>query len=291
MTLHYTQLEMLCEQYDGFLIDQFGVLLNGDGPYPGATLALEYLHDQGKRVVILSNSGKRSEANCARLVSHGFARHLFETVLSSGEVAWERIRREIGKSIPRNGSVFVMIKDGDIDPLVGLELNRTDNAKMADLLVIVSRDPVRVLSSYKNELESLSERNIPCYCLNPDKQMLVTSGGLIESAGHIADIYASLGGVVTWFGKPYAVVYEEAKKLLKPLNDNQILCIGDSLEHDIKGGGDASLSTALVRTGVLSRHNDDAIMRMFEEIHEPDYILDQFTLEFASSREIGTRLE
>ncbi len=278
MTLPYTSLEALFDRYDGFLIDQFGVLLSGDGPYPGAAKALTHIRDLGKPVVILSNSGKRAEPNCARLVSHGFARDTFQTVQSSGEVAWEMMRQEIGTSIPRNARAFVVIREGDSWPLEELGLEMTRNAKSADLLLIVSRDPARSISAYEADLETLAKRNVRCFCLNPDKHMLISSQGVTEAAGHLADIYSGLGGQVTWFGKPYPAIYESAKRLLAPLDNRQILCIGDSLEHDIVGGSQASLATALVRTGVLSSLTDSELERRFRKTRHPDHVMERFAL-------------
>ena len=62
----------LIELYDAFLIDQFGVLIDGNTAYTGAVDALAHIAHIWKPVVILSNSGKRSEPNCDRVVSFGF---------------------------------------------------------------------------------------------------------------------------------------------------------------------------------------------------------------------------
>jgi ribonucleotide monophosphatase NagD (HAD superfamily) len=62
----------LIERYDAFLIDQFGVLIDGTTAYTGAVDALAHIAHIGKPVVILSNSGKRSEPNCDRVVSFWF---------------------------------------------------------------------------------------------------------------------------------------------------------------------------------------------------------------------------
>lgn len=53
-------LSAVADAYDAFLVDQYGVLRDGRGPYPGAAETLVRLKQAGKRVIILSNSGKRS---------------------------------------------------------------------------------------------------------------------------------------------------------------------------------------------------------------------------------------
>ena len=62
------------EDFDVYLLDQFGVLHDGVRPYPGVAEALEALHDAGKKLVILTNSGKRSAPNLERLVALGVPR-------------------------------------------------------------------------------------------------------------------------------------------------------------------------------------------------------------------------
>ena len=49
----------VASRYDGFLVEQWGVLHDGTTPYPGAIACLERLRAVGKRVVLLSNSGRR----------------------------------------------------------------------------------------------------------------------------------------------------------------------------------------------------------------------------------------
>ena len=46
--------------------------------------------------------------------------------------------------------------------------------------------------------------------------------------------YEELGGEVVLLGKPAAVLYEEALRMLG-LRKDEVLAIGDSLQHDIAG--------------------------------------------------------
>jgi ribonucleotide monophosphatase NagD (HAD superfamily) len=51
-------LAALMPRYDGFLLDQWGVLHDGVRPYPGAVRRAGDAAAGGKRVIILSNSGR-----------------------------------------------------------------------------------------------------------------------------------------------------------------------------------------------------------------------------------------
>lgn len=46
--------------------------------------------------------------------------------------------------------------------------------------------------------------------------------------------YEELGGEVVRLGKPAAVLYEEALRMLG-LRKSEVLAIGDSLQHDVAG--------------------------------------------------------
>ena len=49
----------LVADFDGYILDQWGVMHDGTRPYPGAAECLQRLRAAGKRIVVLSNSSKR----------------------------------------------------------------------------------------------------------------------------------------------------------------------------------------------------------------------------------------
>jgi hypothetical protein len=59
------------------LLDQFGVLHDGQQPYPHAIAAVEQLHAAGKHVLVLSNSSRRSGGTIGKLAKMGFKEHWF----------------------------------------------------------------------------------------------------------------------------------------------------------------------------------------------------------------------
>ncbi|MEM9581519.1 MAG: TIGR01459 family HAD-type hydrolase [Pseudomonadota bacterium] len=273
----YEDLSLLFDRYEAFLIDQFGVLLSGTGPYPGAQVALAGLAKRGKPVVILSNSGKRSEVNTARLVQHGFERRHFETVLTSGEVAYNHLRQMLGAKAPERANAYVVLRDGDQFPFLDLPLQRTTDPEATDILLLVNRDPMREIASYEPILQRLAARQVPCLCTNPDFKML-TPNGTTESAGYFAQMYEAFGGSVRWFGKPHQNIYDCAYHLLKGIDRGRVLCVGDSLDHDIAGGASAGFKTALVRTGIHEELSDTEFERAVASSRfVPDYVLSGFS--------------
>ncbi|MGP1397307.1 MAG: TIGR01459 family HAD-type hydrolase [Inquilinaceae bacterium] len=274
-----TTLPALADRFDVFLVDQFGVLHDGIAPYDGAVEALRALKAAGKRIVILSNSGKRSAPNSARLVSLGFAADSFDLFLTSGEVAWSMLADSmIGRSIPRGARCLLLARDDDSSAIDGLDLARATDADAADIVMISgSRGEVVTLDEYRRQLEPAARRQVPCLCTNPDKIML-TNAGSGFGAGAIADLYAGMGGPVTWIGKPYPAIYRAALAAMGDPDRARVCCIGDSVEHDIAGGRNAGLSTALVRSGILADAGAAELARLFEEhAAVPDHIVAAFS--------------
>lgn len=262
---------------DAFLIDQFGVLLNGTGAYPGAPEALSRLAAAGARILLLSNSGRRSGPNVERLLSLGFARDSFETVLSSGEVAHAILASRIGESLPRGGKALVLSRAGDGSELEGLELTATEDPGAADLVLISgSRGDRMALSEYEALLRRPAAKGLPCLCTNPDMIMLTPEGRRF-GAGRIAALYEEMGGAVERIGKPFPAIYAEARRRLAGIAPERILCIGDSPAHDVKGAKAAGLQAALVRTGIHDGLTDaERLALCAAEGAAPDLLLPRF---------------
>ncbi len=87
-TLAATGVRQLAADHDVFFVDQFGVLHDGHRPYPGAPEALAALKAAGRRIVILSNSGRTGGYNAVRLAELGFPKAHYDHVVTSGDVAF-----------------------------------------------------------------------------------------------------------------------------------------------------------------------------------------------------------
>ncbi|MBP1873713.1 HAD superfamily hydrolase (TIGR01459 family) [Ensifer adhaerens] len=277
MTTDITGLADIADRYDAFLIDQFGVLRDGRGPYPGAAETLVRLKDQGKRIVILSNSGKRSAENDRRLVDLGFVAGSWDWFLTSGEVAWQILKREGRQASGLPRKCLLVSRDGDLSPLKGLDLERTHWGEEAHfVLLAASEGDVLPLSHYEALLAPAARRGVPCLCTNPDKVML-TKTGTAFGAGRIAELYEDIGGKVRWIGKPFSDIYDFALDFLGRPDPSRVCAIGDSIEHDIVGAASAGLGSVLVTTGILEHASDAERQALFADHGAtPDFILPKF---------------
>lgn len=268
----------LAERYEVFLLDQFGVLHDGSAPYPGAVAALSALKDAGKTVVLISNSGKRARPNEDRLLKLGFAAGSWGHFVSSGEVAWRSFHEMAATgALPPDTNCLLISRDDDRSAIEGLPFVLTGSGDKAELVLISASEGDRYdLDHYRRLLAPAAARQVPCFCTNPDRIML-TAVGPRFGAGEIADLYENLGGSVTRIGKPYPAIYDAALALAGKPDRGTVVCVGDSVEHDIAGGNGAGIATALVLSGILADTPDLSVV-FDEEKAWPDYITASFSL-------------
>lgn len=104
---------------------------------------------------------------------------------------------------------------------------------------------------------------------NPDLQ-LPASGGLIPGAGTLgAAIEAATQVKPLVIGKPSGILMDYALELLG-VNAADTLVVGDNIRTDIAAGAAAGCKTALVLTGVSTRTNMEAHMKVAAV--RPDYV-------------------
>lgn len=273
-----TSLIALMEDFDVFLLDQFGVLLDSAKAYPDAPAALGELSRRGKRVGILTNSGKRAGPNADRLESMGFDRNHIDAVISSGEAARSVLSGMIGSVVAKAAPVLVLSRGGDLSCIEGLELTETDNPAIAELVLIAgSRGEEVTLDAYADLLGAPAARGVPALCTNPDMTML-TERGPAFGAGRIAQLYRELGGDVDEIGKPHPLIYEVAIKRLGAEDPSRVLCVGDSPAHDIRGAHGAGCKAALVRTGIHARDPLEQVLADAPPSDHPDFVIPGFAL-------------
>jgi len=276
--IELSSVDELAKHYDVFLIDQFGVLHNGTAPFSGSPEALHRLHQAGKRCVIISNSGKRASINRLRLARLGYPADCYTSVVTSGEVAWQYLQAACtAGEIKADARCFLLTNNGDKSPIEGLELTLVEEVADAQLVLLAGMGiQMRSLAEYLTMFEPVIAHNIPCICTNPDK-VAITATGKHFSVGTIAAELEQRGAQMLWIGKPYPQIYQSILESLEISDGSGVVCIGDSIEHDIVGGASAGLATALVRTGILDELNDNEREALYSQFQvRPNYLLSSF---------------
>lgn len=248
-------LREVADELDVFLLDQYGVLHNGQSPFPGVVDCLRRLRGAGKAIAVVSNSGKRSDENRARLRRLGFSETLFDAVVTSGELCHHLLRRRLDSgALPRGARCLVLSRDGDLSPLQDLAIAVTPVPEEADFILIAGIESERVdLADYEARLAPLAARGVPCLCSNPDLRMY-TNGGVSPGPGALARAYAAKGGEVTWIGKPHPEIFRFALAELGAEDPARAVMIGDSPEHDVAGARSVGSASLFVTGGLYGGH-------------------------------------
>lgn len=237
--------------YDGFILDLWGVLHDGSDPYPGAVDCLERLAVAGKRVVLLSNAPRRVSEVTKRLTEIGFAPDLYHGVMSSGEDAWRHLtRREDPFHAALGRRCYHLGPERDAGMLAGLDIEPA--ATLAEADFILNTGPwgwEETVEDYEDRLREAAARDLPMICANPD--LVVHHAGRLEiCAGTLARRYEELGGRVRWHGKPFASIYAPCFAMLEVPDRRRVLAVGDSLRTDIAGANGVGIDSILVAGGI-----------------------------------------
>lgn len=160
----------LANRYDTFLVDQWGVLHNGQTLYPGVLACLEQLRVHGKQVILLSNSGKPAAANLPRLEQFGILPDHYDRLITSGDVARQKLMTREFPFPPGLGQRYLLLNSDDNQSLVdGLDLEQVDSVSQADFILLSGiRDDLDGLY-YQGILEQALKLNRPLICINPDR--------------------------------------------------------------------------------------------------------------------------
>jgi len=268
----------LCDRYDGFLLDAYGVLIDGHGALPGAAEFLAELARRGRPYLIVTNdASRRRETNAARL--RGFGLDVApEQILSSGHL----IAPYFAAHGLAGARCFVLGTD-DSRSLVaeagGLVCD-IDPAGVYDAVVACDDAGFPFLEGLNAALSAVfrafDEGRAPHLVL-PNPDLVYPAGGgnygftsgaialLLEDA--LARRYPDRRPVFTRLGKPYRPLFDEAARRLS----GKLVMIGDQLETDIAGARAAGIDAALLLTGVTRRPEPSGAA---DEV-VPTYILDR----------------
>ena len=245
-------LREIAPDYDGFVLDLWGVLHDGAKPLPGAVDALTQLKATGKRLAILSNAPRRAALVASRMTEIGIPPELYDHVHSSGDEAWQHLKRRDDPFYAALGRrCYHLGPARDENMLEGIDIERV--ADIAGAEFILNTGPAlgweETVADYEKLLQAARARDVPMVCANPDL-VVIHEGRPAICAGALAQRYEALGGRVRWHGKPYPSVYETCFARLGIARRERILAVGDSLRTDIAGAAAAGIASVLVTGGI-----------------------------------------
>ena len=244
----------LASRYEGFIVDQWGVLHDGARPYADALDCLGRLRAAGKRVVLLSNSGKRTAINRARLAEIGIDQSLYDAIVTSGEATWQALAERSEPFFAALGRrCMLWSRYGDRSVVESLALEVVERVEDAEFLLLAGVEDDARLEDFRLHLEAAAGRGLPMVCANPDIVAVLPDGRFGMGPGAVAHHYEQLGGAVGYVGKPHRPIYQACLEELGHTPPDEVLTVGDSMAHDVAGGAAMELDTALIMSGIHRR--------------------------------------
>jgi HAD superfamily hydrolase (TIGR01459 family) len=241
----------IAERYQGFILDLWGVIHDGEKPYPGVLDALNRFKAAGQRVVLLSNAPRRAEILAEVMTNMGVERLLYSGIMSSGEATYLELAARSDPFFAALGRrLFHLGPDRDINVYADLDYERV--MKVAEADFVLNTGPVEFehsLTDYESVLQEAAARHLPMVCANPDK-VVMRLGVPVVCAGAIADRYRQLGGQFIERGKPDPAIYPPCLELLGISDRSKILAVGDALHTDIAGANAAGIDALLITGGI-----------------------------------------
>jgi HAD superfamily hydrolase (TIGR01450 family) len=280
-------------KYNVVLVDVYGVLHDGTNMYPGAYSALCRMKEHIKTILFSNSPRSEAEVAVDLKENYDISSEDYHGIITSGDCARlfldkcfssqcsinmfgsSGLRTEVNPNefaashISPAGKItyYYLIGPFEID-IEGLEIT-TDPAK-AQFVVVTDITPVSphdtidltcedaIWAQYYSLLQEFSDRYLPMLCLNPDVISSVSANGTDKNEfrpGYLAWMYNHcFSGVVTYFGKPYAGIYELARFRynvdVESENNMKCLCIGDNVSTDILGAVNAGFDVVMVTGGV-----------------------------------------
>ncbi len=234
---------------DAWLVDIWGVMHNGVKPFHDAARACTTFRRIGGTVMLLSNAPRPASSVVEQLDRIGVPASAYDVILTSGDAARTMIGNLAGQPVYHLGPE----RDRPLFAGSGVVCTPLQDAK-AIICTGLFDDENETPDDYREWLQSAHARGLPMICANPD--LKVERGGkIVWCAGGVAALYATLGGNVSYAGKPYAPIYKLAFDELSRLRGanvsrDRVLAIGDGVNTDIAGAGVAGVRSVFIASGV-----------------------------------------
>ena len=112
----------------------------------------------------------------------------------------------------------------------------------------------------------LASQSIPVFALAPI---------LVLWFGYGITSKIVIGTIIVFF--PIASNFSDALNKIPKIEPHNVLCIGDSVEHDIRGSFNANCSSALVKTGIAATKKNTDLLNSDNLSDIPNFIIPAFS--------------
>ncbi len=246
--LPFKRLKEIQDNYDLFLFDMWGVIIEGGETYEGVVEAINELAEN-KKVLFLTNAPRPNNIIADNLIRWGMKNITNERVFTSGDIARLMIKeRFLDKNI--TPKIMHLGEDKNDQILHNINHIKVEDTNNADILLLtLYRDEHENINEYDDLLkEAAKNKELLTICANPDT-IVPNKGVQRYCAGYFAEIFEKAGGEVMYTGKPKREIYDKILQRYPNIPKNRILMIGDTFDTDILGAQTVGINAALVLTG------------------------------------------
>ena len=256
MTRIIDNLAEVAHSYDALFVDLWGCLHNGIEPFDDAVSALKAYKAQGGKVLLLTNSPRPKSSVVRQLEQIGVPTDTYDEIVSSGDAAQIAMATGVvGRKVyhlgPERDLGFFSDENGPIN-VERVPLDQAEGIVCTGLFDDMTETP----DDYRLTFLDAKTRGLKMLCANPD--ILVDVGDKrIYCAGALAEAYTTAGGISLYFGKPHSPIYQLAYARLaafagRRIDHDRIMCIGDGINTDIRGGVAEDLDTLFITGGLAA---------------------------------------
>ena len=228
---------------NGFIIDMDGVIYHGNKLLPGVKKFIQWLRDNQKKFVFLTNSSERTPKELKEKLSR-LGIEVGTEVFYTSALATAMF---LASQKPK-GSAFIIGEAGLINALynVGYTMNNVD----PDYVVMGES---RTYSYEKIEQAvNLVIKGAKLIGANPDLTGPIENGIAPATKALISPIELATGRNAYFVGKPNPLMMRNALKKIKCTREESII-IGDRMDTDMIAGIESEIDTCLVFSGITTR--------------------------------------
>ncbi len=243
----------------GFICDMDGVIYHGNHLLPGAKDFVDWLLQEGKSFLFLTNSSERSprelRQKLQRMGMDVEETHFYTSALATAEF--------LSTQMP-HCSAFVIGEAGLQNALY--EVGITFNDVSPDYVVVGETRHY----NYESILRAVSLVNKGARLIgtNPDLTGPIEGGIAPACRALVAPIEMATGKQAYFVGKPNPLMMRTGRKMLG-CHSAEMVIVGDRMDTDIIAGIESGIDTVLVLTGVSTRES----INQFP--YRPSYVLDR----------------
>ena len=256
----FTTTQSLLDQYDVFFLDAYGVLVNAEGPLPGAAAFLAEIANRGKSYWLLSNDASRGlHTTWTRYTSFGLPLDQ-DRILTAGMLLPKYFAAQGLMGAPcivlgtDDSRAYVEAAGGFVVPCTDL------NATVCVLADDVGYSFLETINDVVTVLLGRLERGLTTRLILPNPDLVFPrQGGFGITAGAVASAIEAVltlrdpSGKQTFvhLGKPQTHIFDEAfARLPSNVTRDRVVMLGDQLATDILGAARVGINSALLLTGV-----------------------------------------